>query len=185
MMDKMNTPVCMNKTDTPVDESRRIALGLGVVAMLSSAFSASAEAAAGTCGESMTEGRQGYKVVRLFTGPDGKSTLEDIVLQGEERHNFKMGDTAVEGFRDLLKKKATALHFVTFPPNLELPVHKTPAGFKEFFFMVQGSSTLITHNDSRSLAVGSVVLTDDTNGSGHWSKTGPEGVTGISVLYTD
>jgi hypothetical protein len=171
-----------------IDETRRGVLGLGTATLLSSALSATAQAAgANGCAVSLIQSRRAFNAIRLFTGADGRANLEDIVVQSEEEQGLHIGGdpNLSKGFRLFLKKKAVELRVVNAPADFDFPAHKTAIGESEFFFMIQGSATLITPNGSRSLSAGSIVLTNDGNTGGHTGKVGPEGFTAISVRYVD
>ena len=176
--------------DMPIDPSRRAALGLGAAALATSMINGAGRAAAApadSCAVAMIQGGKALTAIRVFTGDDGHSHFEEIVLPGEEIQNFHLANDIhiTSGFRTFMKRKAIAITILSGPPNLDLPAHNAPTDKKEFFFMIQGSNQLITNTGSRWITPGMIVFFEDATGSGHSGKVGPDGYAVINVQLAD
>lgn len=163
--------------------NRRQLLGPGALAALASLLASNASArAVSACSSAMTTDLGAFKATRVFTGDDGHSHFEEIEFKGETLPFRLQGEQKpTPGFFKYYNSKATRITILRGPPNLDLPWHTAPTNAAEFFFMVQGSNTLITRSGNKLMLPGSIVLFEDATGSGHAGKVGPEGYTVINV----
>lgn len=163
--------------------SRRDTLGLGALTALAALCGNSEKALADSvCGTAMAPDLSGFKAVRVFTGEDGHSHFEDIVLPGKPLPFRLQHDSQVTpGFVGFYSSKATQISILHGPPELDLPWHNAPSSAHEFFFMLQGSNMLITRTASRLIVPGTITIFEDATGSGHAGKVGSEGYTVLSV----
>ena len=166
--------------------TRRDSFGLGafasVAALLGAGTASPARAAASSCASALAGDFSGFKAIRIFTGEDGHSHLEDIELKGKVMPFRLQGESKVTpGFIKYYNSKAAEITILRGPPNLDLPWHNAPTAAHEFFILVQGSSTLITRGARRVILPGTITIFEDATGSGHAGKVGPDGYTTINV----
>jgi hypothetical protein len=163
--------------------SRRDTLGLGALTALAALWGNAKDAHADpVCGNALAADLSGLKAVRVFTGEDGHSHFEDIVLPGKPLPFRLQHDSKVTpGFVGFYASKATQISILHGPPDLDLPWHNAPSSAHEFFFMLQGSNMLITRNATRLIVPGTITIFEDATGSGHAGKVGSEGYTVLSV----
>jgi hypothetical protein len=167
----------------PSPLSRRQTFGLGALAAVAGLVSGPERARAESlCGSALAADFSQFKAVRVFTGEDGHSHFEDIVLAGKTLPFRLQGESKpTPGFLGYYSSKATQVSILHGPPDLDLPWHNAPSTAHEFFFMVQGSNLLITRTATRLITPGTITIFEDATGSGHAGKVGPEGYTVISV----
>lgn len=170
--------------DTNAGLDRRELLGQGALAALAALFAPAASArTTSACDSAMTADYAAFKAIRVFTGDDGHSHFEEFEFKGEALPFRLQGDSKVTpGFLKYYHSKATQVTILRGPPNLDLPWHNAPTAASEFFFMVQGSNTLITKAGSKTIRPGTVVIFEDAQGTGHAGKVGPNGYTVINVV---
>jgi hypothetical protein len=159
---------------------RRDTLGLGALAAFAGLVAGPGRARAESlCGSALAADFSQFKAVRVFTGEDGHSHFEEIVLAGKVLPFRLQGESKpTPGFLGYYSSKATQVSILHGPPDLDLPWHNAPSTAHEFFFMVQGSNMLIA---TRLITPGTITIFEDATGSGHAGKVGPEGYTVISV----
>ena len=88
------------------------------------------------------------RCIRLFTGPDGRSHVEEFA--------WPFGE----------KRRARLLHIEESPPGSALDWHVAPC--EQYVITLSGTLEFTTRDGERfTLAVGDVLLADDTTGSGH------------------
>ena len=177
------SPATLGNLVPRVSLTRRDSLGLGALAGFASLLGLSSSATAATsCADSMARDLSALKAVRVFTGEDGHSHFEDIELKAEPLPFHLQGESKVTpGFFKYFDGKAANLTILRGPANLDLPWHNAPSSAHEFFFMLQGSNTLITRTASRVILPGMITFFEDATGTGHAGKVGPEGYSVINV----
>lgn len=159
---------------------------LGVLASAAALFGVGApvpgRAATTSCASALASDLSAFKAIRVYTGEDGHSHFEEIELKGEALPFRLQHDSQVTpGFVKYYGSKATQITILHGPADLDLPWHNAPSAAHEFFFMVQGSNTLITRTARRVILPGTITIFEDATGSGHAGKVGPEGYTVINV----
>jgi hypothetical protein len=167
----------------PQPLTRRESLALGAFAGMATLLGRSSQVAAATsCAGSMASDLSALKAIRVFTGEDGHSHFEEIDLKAEAVPFHLQGDPKITpGFFRYFGSKASSITILRGPPNLDLPWHNAPSSAHEFFFMLQGSNTLITRTASRVILPGMLTIFEDATGTGHAGRVGPEGYTVINV----
>jgi 3(or 17)beta-hydroxysteroid dehydrogenase len=163
--------------------TRRECVGLGALAGIGTLFGfSSATVAAAGCEVPMASDLSSLKAVRVFSGEDGHSHFEEIDLKAEVLPFRLQGDPKITpGFFKYFESKATRVTILRGPANLDLPWHNAPSSAHEFFFMLQGSNTLITRTASRVILPGMITIFEDATGTGHAGKVGPDGYTVLNV----
>jgi hypothetical protein len=117
-------------------------------------------------------------VVRVYTGPGGRSRLEVLHRPGKFTPLFDTGKQL--GLFDL--GAADFVKIVVGPPDLDLPMH--PAPYREAFLVIGGGADIVLGDGTRhSLTPGSVVLFEDTDATdGHAGRTGPCGYIAVDLV---
>ena len=114
------------------------------------------------------------RIIRLHTGTDGRSHLEDVEL-----HTTARADGAGIELSDAVQ--GVALREV--PPGLSSDFHCAPR--RQLVIQLSGSGELVCGDGtSRVVGPGDVVLAEDTTGQGHISReiSGPRTQ---AVVYLD
>ena len=115
---------------------------------------------------------------RVFTGPDGDSTVEPLTIDARIVPLLKTGkDLAVI---DLPKSGPRQPQIFIGPANVELPMRA--AIYKEMFILLGGSFTFRTAKFSAPMKPGSVLMFEDTDAKiGHGGTIGPCGYVSLSI----
>jgi hypothetical protein len=145
--------------------SRRLSLQMPLSAVLALA---AAEAGAAENGKEservwpeITE--KDTEVVRIFNGPDGKSTH---------------GKARLDLWKDL---KAKEVKVGWLPKNTKLGWHAPTV--RHVVVPIKGTNTMILGDGSRlSVSPGLIILVEDVGGAGHAGEIGPDGYLGIDIL---
>jgi mannose-6-phosphate isomerase-like protein (cupin superfamily) len=96
------------------------------------------------------------RLVRLFTGPDGQSHVEERELDLEPAGR----DVATRWMR------AARVRFEESPPGSTLDWHVAP--HRQFVVTLSGTLEFVTRDgDTFRIAPGDVLLAEDTTGGGH------------------
>jgi hypothetical protein len=141
-----------------------------------------ADAAAGDLGcgkpQPVALGRKGQalKLLRIFTGADGKSHAEESQIAGTDTTylglvltQFGLGDPS-------------NVVIVRGPAGLEIVAHKAP--YREIFILLSGSSVVLPSGGGRhELSAGSIVLFEDVTGEGHGGRIGPCGYVALDLQF--
>jgi hypothetical protein len=101
-----------------------------------------------------------YRLVRIYTGTDGKSHFEDIEIPLKTR-----------AFADLRSSftKAEGIIFRETTEEYDLDFH--PAPHRQYVVTLEGQVDVITGDGTiRRFGPGDVMLAEDTTGQGHISR---------------
>lgn len=100
------------------------------------------------------------KITRLYTGPDGQSHFEDIVLPMEDREEFG---------RFSVPQRLKAFFFREIPPGWEYPWHNVVC--REYVIMIDGTAEIaVGSGEVRVFRKGDVLLAEDCTGRGHRTR---------------
>ena len=100
------------------------------------------------------------KIVRVYTGADGKSHFEDVEVEFRERSAFGSISAMVPA-RGVLFRKVGG--------NYDLDFHNAPR--RQYVVNLTGSVELeVGDGTRRRLGPGSILLAEDTTGQGHKSR---------------
>ena len=100
------------------------------------------------------------KIVRVYTGADGKSHFEDVEVEFRERSAFGSISAMVP---------ARGVLFREVGGNYDLDFHNAPR--RQYVVNLTGSVDLeVGDGTRRRLGPGSVLLAEDTTGQGHKSR---------------
>ncbi|MFC1915820.1 cupin domain-containing protein [Chloroflexota bacterium] len=105
------------------------------------------------------------KYLRIYTDQDHKSHFEDVEVDFQ-RVNFAppAPPLDVSSFNP-----ATQYAFTSFPAGWHGIWHNTPR--RQIFFILSGESEIeVSDGELRQIGPGSVVLSEDTTGEGHFSR---------------
>ena len=109
----------------------------------------------------------GIKVVRLYSGSDGESHIEEIempltISQGLSKDISRQSETI----------KATGIHFIELDGDREYDFHNT--SHRQILITIEGENEIETSDGTKhTLKPGSIFLVEDTEGKGHitrWKK---------------
>jgi hypothetical protein len=109
------------------------------------------------------QSRTPVKVTRIYTGPDGKTKLEEyeIPLKGQNRGTELSAPVAV-----------TSLQFRRTTQDYDLDWH--PAPRRQYIITLAGESEIELENGRKiRLGAGNILLAEDTTGQGHISRAVP------------
>lgn len=109
------------------------------------------------------QARTPVKVTRIYTGPDGKTKLEeyDIPLKGPNRGTELSAPVAV-----------TSLQFRRTTQDYDLDWH--PAPRRQYIITIAGESEIELEGGKKiRLGAGNILLAEDTTGQGHISRAVP------------
>jgi hypothetical protein len=153
---------------------------LALVAVLAPACATARSEAAKcpTLDPSFARGGEILKMLRAFTGPDGKSKIETIDLKGKTATYYggKVSLTQF-GFGD-----PTNVVIVYGSANMDIPVHPSP--YREIFLIVSGSSTVVLPDGTEhQLTPGTLFLSEDQDSTGRGGRSGPCGYVAIDFQY--
>ena len=129
-------------------------------------------------------GREGkaIRLFHLFSGPDGKSHLDTVTIEGADSAFFSgSGNNAV--FTQFKLGTPSNVVIVRGPPNVRLPLH--PAPYREMFLTLSGSTMMVLPDGSKQdLEPGDLLLTEDVAGTtGHSGLTGPCGYVAVDFQF--
>ncbi len=100
------------------------------------------------------------KILRVFTGEDGKSHFEDIDIPLDEEHEFGSMSALHEARGVIFRKN---------PANYDLDFHNAPR--RQYVVNLQGTLELETGDGSkRRLEPGDILLGEDKTGQGHITR---------------
>jgi mannose-6-phosphate isomerase-like protein (cupin superfamily) len=153
--------------------------GIAVVAALALLLGACAHTPAPRCPKgdiTLARDTEVIELLRVRTGPDGKSYGEMVPLAGTSTRylgmvlwQFGLGDPS-------------NVVIVNGPPLFQIPMHAAP--YREIFLVLSGSSTVQLSGGSRfELLPGSMVLFEDVTGAGHGGKVGPCGYVSVDLQF--
>lgn len=120
--------------------------------------------------------RKSLKLVRIAAGDDGQARIEESTVAGEP-----LAKTVLVQF---LASKADKVAVYSAPPHHEVPARTVAAGTKELLYVIRGATTLSTKAGKRACGIGTMILCEDSTGTGHSEKAGPQGYTAIKVRIT-
>lgn len=127
---------------------------------------------------------------RIYTGPDGHAKLEKVYFVGKRQPFFdkEKGLFSVEGVQvnkesvAFLQGRLAHVNIYNAPGDVDLPAHTSPGS--ELFLILRGTSTMYLHDGTRhTFGPGDIVIFEDTTGSGHSGRTGPEGFTAVNLSF--
>jgi hypothetical protein len=124
------------------------------------------------------EGRRSIKIVRVVSGDDGHSKFEETMVTPQAGP----GNSPLVQF---LNRKATAYAVYSSPPGHEQPERKVLAGTPELLYLIAGSTTFTTRTGAFESTVGTLMIFENSKGTGHSEKSGPEGYTAIKLLLAE
>ncbi len=129
-------------------------------------------------------GREGQAIhlYHLFSGPDGKSHLDTVAIEGKDSAFFAgAGNPAI--FTQFKLGAPSNVVIVRGPPNVQLPTH--PAPYREIFLTVSGSTVMMLPDGTKQeLGPGDMLLTEDVTGTtGHSGLTGPCGYVAVDFQF--
>jgi len=102
----------------------------------------------------------GKRVVRLYTGTDGESHFEDIVIPMEDRGNSGSWSERI---------KATGMIFRDTDGSHFNDWHAAPR--RQFMILLDGDAEIETGDGTkRRLRPGDILLAEDTTGRGHITR---------------
>lgn len=100
------------------------------------------------------------KIVRLFTGADGKSHFEDMDIPLEDHGDIGRLSEPI---------KATGVIFRETSADYDYDWHKAPQ--RQFIIMLDaGVEVSVGSGESRIIGPGEILLAEDTRGQGHVSR---------------
>ena len=100
------------------------------------------------------------KILRVFTGEDGKSHFEDIEVALDVKHEFGSLSELHE---------ARGVIFRKTPADYELDFHNAP--YRVYMVNLQGTLELETGDGTkRRLEPGDILLSEDKTGQGHLTR---------------
>ena len=102
----------------------------------------------------------GRKVIHLYTGPDGESHFEDIVIPVANKWELGLRSESV---------KAKKIMFQEQPDDYNSDWH--PAPRRQFIITLEGEGEIeIGDGTKRRFKPGDILLAEDTTGRGHISR---------------
>jgi hypothetical protein len=109
----------------------------------------------------VAERRAGIRVTRVYSGTDGQSHAEDVVM--------KLGAADKLGLEQSEAVKASSANFVRFPANFLEDWHQAHA--RRYVITLTGRGEAEIGGGQRiAMEPGRVVLFEDTSGKGHSSR---------------
>ena len=100
------------------------------------------------------------KIVRVFTGSDGKSHFEEV--------DIPMVEKSPADWRSIFTK-ATGIIFRETTPQYDLDYHVAPQ--RQYVITVKGYVDIVVGDgSSRRFGPGDIMLAEDTTGQGHISR---------------
>ena len=100
------------------------------------------------------------KILRVFTGEDGKSHFEDIEIPLDVEHEFGSMSELHEAYGVIFRAN---------PADYDLDFHNAPA--RQYVVILEGTLELETGDGTkRRLKPGDVLLGEDTTGQGHITR---------------
>jgi len=100
------------------------------------------------------------KITRIYTGTDGESHFEDMVIPIEEKRGIGLKSELI---------KATGVIFGAMDENYEADWHNAPR--RQFVITLEGEAEVeIGDGTKRRFRPGDVLLAEDTTGRGHISR---------------
>ena len=104
-------------------------------------------------------------IIRVYTGPDGKSHFQDIEPKLEPKGDQSAGGELIPGSGILIRR---------FEPTRSNPWHHAPGRYA--VFTLSGAVDIeIGDGTVRRLGVGDILIAEDVTGQGHATReVGPE-----------
>jgi hypothetical protein len=160
-----------------MDISRR-AMMAGTAGAILAAHAGQAADAPSPYAKFVGEGRRTIKIMRVLSGDDGHSRFEEMTVTPQP-------SPGANPLVQFLNRKATAYAVYSSPPGHEQPERKVLAGTPELLYLMAGSTTFTTRSGSFESTTGTLMIFENSKGTGHTEKSGPEGYTAIKLLLAE
>lgn len=100
------------------------------------------------------------QVVRIYTGEDGESHIEDLPLHYAQ---------TPAGYLETALQRASGIRFYSIPPGQLSDWHTAPC--RQYVITLQGAVEIgVSDGTTRVFRTGDIELVEDTTGRGHTAK---------------